>query len=114
MEAKQLVDFAVGGHKKAIENSGLRGLAVVEPSMGDYLAWQTVIIACGKNPERSSEAYWLAVNAVVRQENGRTKQFLTQNDYQNGKARLHMAIGEAANKFLIDYTAEEDIEKKAE
>lgn len=112
METKKLVDYIDDGAKEAFVASSMANAVLVEPSFGDFMTWQSTAIASIKQPEKAVEAYWLAVNASVRQENGKTKQFLTHDDYQRGKARLHKAVGEAANKFLIEYTTEGD-EKKA-
>lgn len=121
MENKKLSEFVSDGDKERFDSSSLKDCMCVEPNYGDYSDWLSAFSAATpdrNNPKKEIDrdavkaAPWLAVNAVVRQANGTTRQFVTEQDFRNSKGRLGEIVGLAATMFLVDY-ATEGREKKA-
>lgn len=112
MNKKQLADYIADESKKEFGESNLTELVVVEPNFADFVRWQTTAMSIGDDATRSFDSVWVAVDAVVRMPSG-VKQWMSQSDFDKGPARLYMAVGLAANNFLLEY-AREDIEKKVE
>lgn len=121
MEDRKVADLLEGSERELLKDTALQDCVCVEPNYGDYTEWLNTYNAATPNPkmpnkkvdrEAENRLGWAAVNACVRQANGSTKQFLTEDDFRNGKARLHEAVAVAATLFLTQYTLE-GREKKA-
>lgn len=110
-DVKKLIDFAREGDKRIIQESPQKDLEVREPSFAAFAEWQAAASNAGQPGEKPMAGYWSAVNACVRSPGG-GKAFLTEDDFTEGKARLQLAIGSAANSYLIEYITEGN-EKKA-
>lgn len=113
MESKPAVDYVFDGFKERFEGSDLADLVFVEPSFDEYISYQAVGMEAAKNPEKLSEAYWVAVDIAARKPDGETKAFTSKEDFGQapGKGRLHQILGEAAIRFLNEHLGED--EKKA-
>lgn len=101
---KPLGDYIIESRKADFEASKLKDCVCVPPKFKAFTEWQKVMREAdpitGLDDTRD---LWLAVAAVVRSADGKTQEFITQEDFDEGDALLHLAVGNAANKYLAEY-----------